>query len=108
MRRLQGTADLTDMNLSKLREVVEDREAWCAAVHGVAELDLTERQNNSKASAGGPPLGSPGRSRIVSTRGPVKTSHHQSWLRVRVSGLRVQGWPRGPLPPSSEYGPSQQ
>ena len=59
MRWLDGITDSVDTNLSKLREIVKDREAWHAAVHWFLDLDITEQARRESRLWGGKLTGTP-------------------------------------------------
>ena len=48
MRRMDGITNSVDISLSKLQEMVKDREVWCPAVEGITELDITEQLDNKR------------------------------------------------------------
>ena len=74
MRWLDGITDSMDMSLSRLQEIVKDREAWCAAVHGVPNSQTIELL---KSKARKPPV------QFSCSVSPVQTSGKTTWGKIK-------------------------
>ena len=70
MRWFDGIIDIMNMILSKLWEIVKDKEAWHAAVNGIAELDMTEELKNNSAA----------RPRVLSPVSPERAGSVPAWF----------------------------
>ena len=67
---MDGISDSVNMSLSKLWEIVKDKEAWHAAVSGIAELDMTEELKNNSAA----------RPRVLSPVSPERAGSVPAWF----------------------------